>query len=156
MKRILLWFVVSSFFVQACTVNKNPEFVQISNIAVMDYNPKSITLSADLDFLNPNHLGGTLQLTDIHVLINNMDMGTITSGDFKVPAQDEFTVPMRFEFPYENIFQDKENILNNILNTLTNKKIDVHYKGNITYKLNLFSYDYPLDYSQEILLKKNR
>ena len=82
-------------------------------------------------------------------------MGNINSVDFDVPAQDEFTVPVEFEFPYDKIFQDKENVLLNVLNTLSDKKIKVLYKGTITYKLNVFSYDYPLDYSQEISLKKN-
>ena len=143
-----------SLLVFSCKLNETPKFIKVSNINLKEYRSDKITLTSDLVFHNPNQIGGILQFSDIKVFVNTIDMGNIKTIDFKVPAQDEFTVPIEFEFPYSKIFKDKENILLNVLNTLTEKKINVEYKGTITYKLKLFSYDYPLDYSQEISLKK--
>ncbi len=142
-----------SLLVFSCKLNETPEFIKVSNINLKEYSSDKITLTSDLVFHNPNEVGGILQVSDIKVFVNEIDMGNINSADFMVPTQDEFTVPIEFEFPYSKIFEDKENILLNVLNTLTDKKINVNYKGSITYKLKLFSYDYPLDYSQEISLK---
>lgn len=155
MKKILLLLIIS-ILTQSCKINETPEFVGVACIDVLKYNQKSITISSDLIFHNPNHLGGVLQASEIEVYVNEINMGNINSADFDVPAQDKFTVPVEFEFPYDKIFQEKENVLLNVLNTLTDKKINVRYKGTITYKLNVFSYDYPLDYSQEISLRKKR
>lgn len=153
MKKIIL-FLFISIFTQSCKVNETPEFIKVSNIDVANYTAKEITLTSDLVFHNPNYLGGVLQAKDITVFANNIDMGNINSPDFKVPAQEEFIVPIEFKFSYDKVFEDQENLLINVLNTLTSKKIEVKYQGTITYKLNIFSYDYPLDYSQEINLKK--
>lgn len=153
MKKILL-LLVSSILVISCKFDKAPEFVRVSSINVSDYTPEKITLTSDLVFNNPNHVGGVLQAENIKVIINNIEMGTVNSPDFIVPSLHEFSVPIEFVFSYKDIFKDPENLLVNILNAATNKKINVRYVGNITYKLNVFTYDYPLEYSQEIHLKK--
>lgn len=148
-------FVIALLTIVSCSINKYPEFVNVSTIDVTEYSSEKITIQSDLVFNNPNHLGGTLKATNIKVMVNNIGMGYINTPDFKVPAQNEFMMPITFEFPFAKIIQDKENLLLNVLNTLTEKKLEVVYTGTITYKFKLFSYDYPLEYSQEISLKKN-
>ena len=81
-------------------------------------------------------------------------MGTLSSPDFIIPKLNDFSVPIEFVFSYKDIFKDPENLLENILNAATEKKLEVRYVGNLTYKFNVFTYDYPLDYSQKISLKK--
>lgn len=153
MKKILLLLIVSVALI-SCNVNETPEFIRVSTIKIVDSTHENITLASDLVFSNPNHVGGILQADKIKVLVNDIDMGTINSPDFIVPALDEFKVPVEFSFSYRDILNDPENLLKNILSAATDKKIDVRYIGKLTYKLNVFSYDYPLDYSQEISLKK--
>lgn len=153
MKKILL-VLLTSVLIISCKFNETPEFVRVSSIYFTDYSPESITLSTDLVFKNPNHVGGILQASDIKVFINNIDMGTLNSPDFIVPKLNDFSVPIEFVFSYKDIFKDPENLLENILNAVTEKKLEVRYVGNLTYRLNVFTYDYPLDYSQEISLKK--
>ncbi len=152
MKRIIFLLVITSIFT-ACKYDETPEFIRVSSIEVIDYSPESITLASDLIFNNPNHVSGILQADNIKVFINNIDMGTVNSPDFIVPAKNELSVPIEFIFSYKDIFKDPENLLGNILNVATEKKLDVRYVGNLTYKLKVFTYDYPLDYSQEISLK---
>lgn len=153
MKKILLFLITTVSFI-SCNFNETPELVKVSTIKITDYTPENITLTSDLVFNNPNHVGGILQADNIKVFVNDIDMGFINSPDFIVPVLDEFTVPIEFVFSYTAIFKDTENLLKNILNAATDKKIKIKYVGNLTYKLKMFSYDYPLDYSQEISLKK--
>jgi len=152
-KKILLFLITTVSFI-SCNFNETPELVKVSTIKITDYTPENITLTSDLVFNNPNHVGGILQADNIKVFVNDIDMGFINSPDFIVPVLDEFTVPIEFVFSYTAIFKDTENLLKNILNAATDKKIKIKYVGNLTYKLKMFSYDYPLDYSQEISLKK--
>lgn len=154
MKKNLL-LLLYSILLLSCNLNETPEFVRVSTIKIADYNPDNITLASSLVFNNPNHVGGILQADNIKVFVNDMDMGYINSPDFIVPALEEFTVPIEFIFSYQDILKDTQNLLKNILNAATDKKIEVRYVGILTYKLNVFSYDYPLDYSQEISLKKD-
>lgn len=143
-----------SLFVISCTVNESPEFVQISNVSVENYSNETITVTSDLVFLNPNSVGGILQVNNVKVWVNNTDLGNVNSADFKVPSKKEFTVPVIFEIPYNRIFKDKKNIVLNVLQSFQTKSIEVSYKGNITYKLGVFAYDYPVDYTEIIDLKK--
>lgn len=147
-------FIIGFLSLVSCSINEYPEFVTVSAIDVTNYSSKKITIKSDLVFKNPNHLGGVLNASNIKVRVNNIDMGYINTPDFKVPIQDKFTMPIEFEFPFAKIIQDKENLLLNVLNTLTEKKLKITYTGIVTYKYKIFSYDYPLEYSQEINLKK--
>jgi len=106
-----------------------------------------------LVFQNPNSIGGVLQANEVKVWVNTIDLGNVNSDDFQVPSKKEFTVPILFEIPYNRIFKDKENIVLNVLTALQTKTIEVSYKGNVTYKLGAFTYDYPMDYTEIIDLK---
>jgi hypothetical protein len=138
----------------ACKVSESPEFVSVENINILDSNKENFTLTANMNFANPNHVGGTINLKKIDLLINKQKVGSIQSPDFEVPAQDNFTVPLTFQVKYKDITQNAENNITGIINSLISKKIEVQYQGIATYKLSLFSYDYPVDYSEVILLKK--
>jgi hypothetical protein len=71
-----------------------------------------------------------------------------------VPAGDEFTIPLKVEIPTKKVFASNENgILGGILNSIINKKVNVQYKGIITYHKLGFSYDYEVDTTQEIKIK---
>jgi len=151
----ILLLAFGTYLFISCKFNERPDFVSVSNVKLVDYSKENIILLAELVFSNPNHVGGTLQADNIKVLVNDIDMGFINSPDFTVPAEQEFTVPIKFKFSYHAIFKDTENLLQNVLNTLTDRKLNIRYIGTIKYKFNQFYYDYPLDYSQEISLSKN-
>ena len=146
-------FSLISVFLISCTLNEIPEFIKVSNVSIENYSSKAITVTSDLIFHNPNSIGGVLQVNQIKVWVNSIDLGNVNSTDFQVPPKKEFTVPIVFEIPYNRIFKDKENIVLNVLTVLQTKNIEVSYKGNITYKLGSFSYDYPVDYTEVIELK---
>jgi len=139
-----------TIILQSCTVNEMPEFIKVSNVDISDYSTETITVTSDLLFHNPNSVGGILQVNQIKVWVNDIDLGNLNSANFKVPAKKEFSVPIVFDVPYKKIFKDKNNIVLNVLNALNKKSIEVNYKGNITYKLGVFSYDYPVDYVEVV------
>lgn len=152
MKRIYL-FLLLIISLTACTVTEQPEFKDIASIKVKETNAKEVIVEANARFLNKNSVGGTLQAKGIQVFIDDVAVAEVNSDTFKVPAKDEFTIPLKVKIPYSKVFKDnKNNVLSNVLNILTNKEINLRYKGNITYKLSAFSYNYPLDYTQKVAL----
>jgi hypothetical protein len=156
MRRTLVLFLVASFLFTACKYDEYPVFVKVENITITESTPKGITIKTNLQFLNPNQIGGTLQVNDLHVFVNQLDLGSINSSDFYVPPKKEFSVPVSFEISYDKIIGDKEGLLNNLFTTLIDKKLDINYKGIVQYKLGIISYDYPVDYSETIQLKKKK
>ena len=155
MKKIILLFVLS-VILGSCKVTEKPEFIKVNSVEIIDTSLSNFTILAKLQFKNKNSIGGTLQANNIHVFIDSIDVATINSELFDVPKKSEFELPLEATIPFSKVYENnKKGLLNNILNIVSSKKINILYKGEVKYKLGAFSYDYPLSYSQEIeIIKK--
>ncbi len=121
---------------------------------VLSSSLQNIVLSADAYFINQNDIGGSLESKNIDVIINNVKVAHMSSEMFEVPAGEEFTIPLKVIIPTKKVLGSNENgVLGGILNGIVNKKIEVQYKGIITYHKLGFSYDYEVDTTQEIKIK---
>lgn len=134
-----------------CSVNEKPEFIGVENIKVLESNSNYITFSADAKFINPNIIGGELQTDAIKVYINDNEMATVSTESFKVPAKEEFTIPLKANIPTDSIFND--NNLSGLIGTLLTKKLKIQYKGDINYKVLGFSHTYFIDKTEEVKIK---
>lgn len=138
----------------SCKVRETPEFVSVDSIHVKHSDVRTITLSANANFKNPNDIGGTLESDGISVMVNDIELGSLKSEAFDVPAQEEFSIPLEVTLSTEDIVKkDKGGLIGGLLNSILSKSIKVQYKGNITYKALGFSYDYPLDIVQDVKIK---
>lgn len=150
MKKTLI-LLTTIFTVLSCTVKEKPQFVKIENVKVKASNSKHLILNADAFFLNPNDLGGTLKSDGIKIIINHNEIATVSSEPFKVPAKEEFSIPLEAQIPIDSIVNNKN--IGGLIGSLFSQKINVKYKGNITYKALGFSYDYPVDIVKDIKVK---
>ncbi len=115
---------------------------------------RNITLKADAIFNNPNSLQGTLSIEDIHVFVDNIDVGTISSQEFDVPAQSEFAIPLEGTFSLSKIYEENKNtLLGSVLKVIQTDSLDIQYKGIIRYHLGDFSYPYTIDKYKKVSLK---
>ena len=150
-KTLVVSFFVFLFFT-SCKYDVYPVFSGVNSIDIKESSSKGITIQSDLVFLNPNQIGGILQAKNIHILVNDIDLGTLNTPDFQVPAEKEFVIPITFQITYDKII--KNNILNNLLTSFINKELKIYYKGTVHYKYGIISYDYPIDYTEIIKLNK--
>ncbi|TWO30888.1 hypothetical protein E1J38_014355 [Seonamhaeicola sediminis] len=134
-----------------CTVREKPEFLRVENIKVLESTASQVTLTANALFLNPNDIGGSLKTDAIKIFINNNEMATVSTESFKVPAQKEFSIPLRAHIPTDSIFNHKS--IGKLIGSLFSKKIKIQYKGNIVYKALGFSYTYTIDKTENIKIK---
>lgn len=148
-KIIILSTILVAFF--SCSVNEKPEFLKIENIQVIESSSDSITLSADAFFSNPNDIGGELKSDGIKVFVNDVEMTTISSKNFKVPAKHEFSIPLQASIPTKRIFNT--NNIGGVINSLFSKKVKVQYIGDIKYKVLGFSHSYTVDKTENIKIK---
>lgn len=155
MKKLLVVFMF--FGLVSCTVSESPEFVGVEEVSLQKFDGKEIEIVVSLKFLNPNNLGGTLKCDAIEVVVNDLNIGVISSGIFEVPSKKEFSVPLLAKIKVDALFtSDRKNILKNILNVVLEKKVNIKFQGNVVYKLGSLSYNYPLNYSDTIFLKPKR
>ena len=153
MRKILFLLTVSATIL-SCSVNEKPVFVAVEQIELEDATSKSITLKANAIFQNPNDVGGSLESDNISVYVNDVKVAHVSSENFKVPAKQEFSIPLRVNVSTDSILKkDGKSILGSLLSTVLNKEIKVQYKGEIVYKTFGFSYTYPVDETEMVKIK---
>ncbi len=153
MKKLLLLLTILTV-TTSCSVSKKPKFKHITNIDVKNVSMRNVTLKADAVFDNPNHLRGKLSIDDIHVFVDNIDVGLISSKEFNVPTKEEFTIPLEGTFSLSKIYnKNKNNILGSVLKMVQTDSLNIQYKGNIKYHLGSFSFPYEIDKQQKVSLK---
>ena len=150
MKKLIILLTISICFL-SCTIKEKPEFLRVENINVQESNSEFIVLTADAFFNNPNTVGGTLETEGITISVNNMEVGTVSSKAFKVPAKKEFSIPLSANIPTKKLLN--LNNLSGLLNSVLNKSMKVQYKGDIKYKIFGFSHKYTVDEIEDIKIK---
>lgn len=139
------------FIFCSCSVNEKPEFLGVDNIKFIEGNADFIKLSAMANFLNPNDVGGSLSADNIKVFINDMETVTLNSEDFKIPAQNLFSVPLEVDIPTDSIFNRKS--MTGLIGSLLSEKVKVQYKGNIKFRVLGFSHTYLVDRTEDVKIK---
>jgi hypothetical protein len=147
----LLYFTLLILLISSCSVNKQPTFIKVDNIKVTSFSGDTIRLKAEAFFTNPNDVGGKISTDEIKVIVNGAEVAHVSSEEFKVPAREDFTIPLIVVIPAKKVFENNKNgILGGLLNSFLNKSIKVQFKGDIKYKVFGYSSVYAVDQIQEI------
>jgi len=150
MKKLLILSTLIVTFI-SCSVKQKPVFLRVENIKVSESTSKTITLTANALFMNPNDIGGKLKTDEIIVFVNGNEMASVSTEAFDVPAKKEFSIPLKANVPTDSLFSDKN--LSGLLGSLFSKKIEVQYKGDIKYKVLGFSHTYAIDKTENVKIK---
>ena len=141
------------FLTMTSCVNKEIEYQKVENLKVLSLTSKDITLSADAIFKNPNILGGKVFPEDIKVFIEDTEVTTVKSKEFKVPAVKEFSVPLEVTIPFDKIpGYKKGGILGVIMGGLS-KTHKVSFKGKLNYRVVGFKASYDINHTEELKLE---
>lgn len=137
-----------------CSVQKEPVFVKVDNVKVVSFAADTIKLKAIAFFENPNDVGGKISTDDLAVFVNDTEVAQIFSEDFKVPARDNFSIPLIAHIPTKNFLNSNKNgMLEGLINSFISKKISVRIKGNLEYVVFGFKRDFLVDKTEEIKIK---
>jgi len=145
--------ILSTIFITlfSCSVNEKPQFIGLENIKVLESTSKFVTFTADAKFINPNDISGELKTDEIKVYVNNNEMATVSSESFKVPANKDFSIPLKTKVPTDSLFSNKN--LSGLLGSLFSQEVKIQYKGDIKYKVFGFSHFYRIDHTEHVKIK---
>lgn len=153
MKHLLFFFGII-LLITSCSVKKKPIFLKVDDIKLISLRADTLRLGANAYFENLNDIGGKISTEEIKVLVNGTQLAQVSSEEFKVPANKEFSIPLKVVIPTKKVFENNKNgILGGLLNSLLNKNLKVQFKGDLKYKILGFSKVYPIDKTQEIKIK---
>lgn len=146
--------IIFILFLSSCSKPQEPQFIKIDEIEAEDMSMENVTLNSKLHYHNPNAIGATVKSTDILVTINDISIGNVKQTSVvSIEKSSDFEVPVSISFPPKKILGE-ENLLKSVLQLYSNSKVKVHYKGTMTFTVAGFDFDIPIDYLEEIPLKK--
>lgn len=149
-----LTILILIFMTTSCAIRQKPEFIKIDRIELVNANSRTLTLKADALFNNPNSVGGRLNTEGVSVFVNDILMGVVSTEAFKVPAKDNFKVPLQIEVNTKDLLnKDLNGLLGGLLNSVLNRSLKVTYEGIIQFKALSFSYNYPINKTETIKIK---
>ena len=148
-----LYFLVLVLVLSSCSLQKEPVFIKVDNVKVLSIAVDTIKLKAIAFFENPNNVGGSISTDEIKIYVNDTEVAQVFSEKFKVPAKDNFSIPMTAYIPTKNILSSNKNgVLGGLLNSLLTKKVKVRIKGNLHFSVFGFKKEFLIDKTQEIKL----
>ena len=153
MKRLLFFFGIT-LLITSCSVKKKPVFLKVDDVKLISLRADTLRLGANAYFENPNDIGGKISTDEIKVLVNGTQLAQVSSEEFKVPANKEFSIPLKVVIPTKKVFENNKNgILGGLLSSLLNQNLKVQFKGDLKYKILGFSKVYPIDKTEEMKIK---
>ena len=148
-----LYFLVLVLFLSSCSVQKEPVFIKIDNVKVLSFAADTIKLKAVAFFENPNDVGGKISTDEIKIFVNGVEVAQVFSEEFKVPAKNEFSIPLTANIPTKNILNsNKKDMLGGLLNSLLSNKVKVRIKGNLHFSVFGFKKEFVVDKTEELKL----
>ncbi len=144
--------VLILFSLATSCVSKKIEYQDVENISILKLDSKEITLSADAIFKNPNILGGKVIPENIIVYIDEKEITTVKSKEFKVPAVKEFAIPLEVTIPFNKIpGNENGGLLGAVLGSF-NKTHKVTFKGKIKYQVMGIKSTYNVNHTETLKL----
>jgi LEA14-like dessication related protein len=106
-------------------------------------------LRGEAVFYNPNPQRMKLKEINIEVFVDGEKSAHANQKpNSLIPAHDEFTVPLEIRLSMKKI-----GLWDTVLDILSGKKYEIHYKGYIRVRIHGFAVKVPIDYTDELRLK---
>ena len=149
-----VYFLALIVLIISCSIKEKPVFLKVDDIKIISFVSDTVRIGANAFFKNPNDIGGKISTDEIKVIINGVEVAQVSSDEFKVPAREDFTIPLKVIIPAKKVFNNNKNgILGGILTSLLNQSLKVQFKGDLNYKVFGISHTYPIDKTEDVKIK---
>ena len=139
---ILFYFLIL-LTVVSCKKIEAPVYESVDKIEIKDRSSNSVTITANVNFHNPNNYRITLKHADIDVLLNDEPITNfIRDYNLKIEKNENFTVPVEISFSMADL---NTNVISSAINALLGKKQVLSYRGNIKIKAYGVRINVPVD-----------
>jgi LEA14-like dessication related protein len=141
--RSSLIYLLILFAAISCKKLEAPVYESVDEIEIKDRSSNSVTITANVNFHNPNNYRITLKHADIDVLLNDKPITNFTRDyNLKIEKNENFTVPVEISFSMADL---NTNVISSAINALLGKKQILSYRGNIKIKAYGIRINVPVD-----------
>lgn len=148
------FLLIAAIFVASCSNLKAPEYIGVGDVNVSKIVNDSITIQAGLKFNNPNRVGGKIFLSNLHAIVNKIDLGYLKDQEVEVPSRKDFSVPLEIKLSYGQLFDSKKGLLGSILSSILSNEVAVDLNGKAVFKKSLFKKEFPVKFSKKVKIIK--
>ena len=147
--RQLSVFLILPLIISSCVPKKQVVLRKIRNVVIETMTDGTPMLRGEAVFFNPNPQRMKLKEINIEVFVDGEKSAHANQKpNSLIPARDEFTVPLEIRLSLKKI-----GLWDTVLDILSGKKYEIHYKGYIRVRIHGIAVKVPIDYTDEIRLK---
>jgi len=138
-------------FFFSCLSLESVKFEKLVNTRIIGISGQDITIQTEAQFFNPNKIKGLIRGISIDVSIEDQKVAHLTEeSEVKVMKNERFTVPVKLTIKLKSL---KNNLLDNLINLVKTRKIELTYSGYISIRSFGIGYKIPIDYQEELEIK---
>lgn len=146
---ILLVVTVSQ---KSCKINEPPSFKSVDKISITEFNTKTMSITSNLNFNNPNDIGLSLCKMELSVLVNGKPIGSIAQQkSTRIGARSDFSIPIRLDVLQGDLYNALGGFTGS-LGAMFGKEVEVAYKGKIKLSKFFIPYTIKIDYTSKYKL----
>lgn len=139
------------FCFHSCSIPKEPEFKKLQSIQVFSKGKNLFSIKAEAIYHNPNRISTKLKELDIVVFVDDKEVSHIQQElGTVIPAEEEFAIPLAFDFDANEIFKKEDGFLKQALRKLLKEELEVHYKGSMVLTFGDTDIRVPVNYKEDV------
>jgi LEA14-like dessication related protein len=132
----------------SCTLYKEVEVLEVHNVEVKEFSQELVEVEVELLVDNPNWYNIKIVKSDLDLLLNSKDIGTLQlAKKVVVPKKAKSIQKISVYTDYDDL---KENFLKNVLTLLFARKTEFQATGYVKAKGLFIAKKVPVDVKQEI------
>jgi len=150
--RLLFCSLAFILFFSSCNTFDEPTLEGIENVELEEINTKRLKIKADMLIHNPNPFALDLAEADLSATVEEIQLAIIQQTfDTEMPANQNFRMPVVIDMDLTKLYKDDPlAAISKGLKIINEKRICVHFKGNIKVGKGNAKVPIPIDQLEEV------
>ncbi|MEM9548544.1 MAG: LEA type 2 family protein [Bacteroidota bacterium] len=150
-KIILISFCVAVLF-SSCTSILEPTVERVEDVDIVEMTRSKLELNAFMVLKNPNGFELDLDNADMKVYVDDIELAEINQTyETTMPKEGEFKMPININMDLDKLYNDNPlEALSKGLQIMSDKKLNVQFKGTILVGKGPAKISVPIDQEEEV------
>ncbi|MEE9439186.1 MAG: LEA type 2 family protein [Saprospiraceae bacterium] len=153
MKHFYLFLLLSILSLSSCDTSIiNPTFQRIEDVDIVNMSKSDIEANAFMVFKNENSFALEISKSNIATIVDGIELANINQTyDTEMPANSEFRMPINMKMDLGRLYKDNPlGALGKGLQIMSERKLDVQFKGTIKVGKGSIKITVPIDETKEV------
>ena len=152
MKYLLYTSLCFTLFLTSCTSILEPTVERIEDVDIVEMTRSNLELNAFMVLKNPNGFELDLENADLTVYADEIELAKINQTfETTMPSEGEFKMPININMDLDKLYKnDPLGAIGKGLQIMSDKKMDVQFKGTILVGKGFAKISVPVDQLEEV------